>query len=146
MCMTLIAVGLSIAGSFMQAQMQASIAAQQAAIQKQQLKVDIENERIRSMAETNDRMDEWMRAEAANRAAISASGISQNISYEQGVAPYNKKVAARDVGRSQFNAEQRIGRARFEIQVANWRARTTARSAYTTAFADSLGAIGSALA
>lgn len=145
MCFELLAIGLSIAGSFMQANAQASIAAQQAKIQQQQLKVEMENERIKALQETNDRLDEWMRAEATNRAAIAASGVGQNISYDQGISVYNKKVAARDVGRSQFNAEQRIGRARYEIKVAKWKAKATAQSAYTTAFADSLGAIGSAL-
>jgi len=143
MCFELIGVALSIAGSFMQAQMQAQIAQQQAKIQAMQLKVEIENENIKSMADMNDRTTEWLRAESANKAAISASGLGSNISYDQGIAPYNKKVAYTDLARRGFERDQVVGRKRFEIKVAQWEANTTARSAYMTAAADSLGAIGS---
>jgi len=145
MCFELLAIAASIAGSFMTAQAQANNAAVQAKIQKTQLKVEIENEKIKMMQQTNDRMEQYMREEATNRAALSASGLQNNISYDQAIAPYNKKVVKKDIMRSDFEGGQKVGNSRYRIKVASAEAAMTANSAYTTAFADSIGAIGSAL-
>ena len=144
MCPPIIGLVVGIAASFAQAAMSSSIAKSQAAIEQQQLRVEMENERIAALGATNDRLEELRKAEASNRAALSAAGVD-NLSYATGIAPYNKSVAYRDISNVAFNAGQQIGRKKYEIAVAGWNARTNSRSAWMTAGASAAGDIGSYL-
>jgi hypothetical protein len=141
MCPPIIGVILTVVGSLATAAMGAGIAKQQALIEQRQLRTEIENERIKAIGATSDRLEDLRKAEATNRAVLSTSGVD-NISYIQGAAPYNQRVMARDVRRTEFNAGQEVGRKKYEIEVAGWRAKSTAMSGYVSAAADSLGAIG----
>jgi len=142
MCPPIIGLVLSVVGSLATAAMQAGIAKQQAKIEQQQLEVEMENERIKAIGDTNDRLEQLRVSEATNRGALSASGLDTNWSYVQGISPYNKQVATRDVGRQDFNAGQVVGRKKYEIQVAGWRAKATAASAFVSAGASIVGDIG----
>jgi hypothetical protein len=102
----------------------------------------MENERIKAIGDTTDRLEELRRAEATNRAALSASNV-ENVSYAQGIAPYNQRVAAHDVRRTEFNANQVVGRKKYEIAVAGWKAKTDTMSAFITAGAGILNDVGS---
>lgn len=143
MCPPIIGVVLGIVGAFAQAAMTTAVAKQQAEIERTQLKAEIENEQIAAMQKATDRLEELRRAEATNRAALSAVGLQTNLSYEQGIEPYNKTVATRDVERSNFNSGQVIGRKKYEIAVAGWKAKATSRSAFVEAGANAIGEIGS---
>lgn len=139
----LIGLGLSVGGSFLQAGSAASAAKAETKIANAQLKMDIENERIRGMQEASNRQEEYLRNESANRVAAAAgTGGGINISYEQGIAPWNKKVAVRDMSIIGFNTGQRIGRLRHQIKVNKWSAQSQARAAYVGAAADALGSVG----
>ena len=142
MCPPILGLVIGVIGSFAQYAMTSNMAKQQAIIEQRQLKTEIENERISAMQKTNDRLEELRKAEATNRAALSATGVSQNISYEEGISPYNKKVAYRDVERENFNSGQVIGRKKYEIAVAGWKAKATSRNALLTAGSEAIGAVG----
>jgi len=144
MCLPVIGLVMSVAGTFATAFMQSAMAKQQAAIEQRQLKTEIENEKLKAMADTNDRLESFRRDEASNRAALSALGFD-NQSYEQGVEPFNRKVVSRDVRSIEFNAGQEIGRKKYEIKVAGWRAKSTARSGFIEAGASAAGQVGSYL-
>lgn len=143
MCPPIIGVVLAVVGAAAQFAMTSQIAKQQAKIEQQQLRTEIANEEIRAMSVTNDRLEQLRREEASNRAAVAATGLAQNISYESAIAPYNTKVATRDVEREYFNSGQVIGRKKYEIKVAGWRAKATTASAGVTAVSDSIGEVGS---
>lgn len=138
----LIGLGLSVGSSFLTASMQAGAAKAEAKVANEQLKVDRENERIRGMQEQNERQESYLRAAASNRVAVAASGAGRSMSYEQGISPYNKGVAARDLQTMGFNTGQKVARMGYEIRVNKWNAKSAARSAYVGAAADSLGSIG----
>lgn len=138
----LIGLGFTAGASFLQAGMTASMANAQAQAANEQLRVDMENERIKGMQEANARQEEYLKNEASNRVAIASSGLSRNISYEQGLGPANKKVAARDIQTIDFNTGQRVGRMGYEIRVNRANARNAATSAYVGAAADTVGAVG----
>ena len=142
MCPPIIGLVLAVVGSLATAAMTANVARQQAKIEQQQLATEMENERIKAIGDTTDRLEELRRAEATNRAALSASN-AENLSYAYGIAPYNQRVAAHDVRRTEFNAGQIVGRKKYEIAVAGWRAKTDAASAYIGAGAKILGDVGS---
>ena len=144
MCLPIVGLVIGIAASFAQAAMTSQLAQNQAAIEQQQLRVEMENERISALGATNDRLEELRKAEASNRAALSAAGVD-NVSYVQAIAPYNARVAGRDIGNIGFNAGQQIGRKKYEIAVAGWRSRAEGRSAWTTAAATAAGDTGSYL-
>ena len=146
MCPPILGVIIGIVGSFAQAAMVGQQASAQAKIEQQQLKIEMENERISAMQKTNDRMEQFRKEEASNLAALSATGLQTNLSYEQGIAPYNTKVAHRDMDREFFNSGQTVGRKKYEIAVAGWKAKTTSRNAFMTAGIESIGAIGSHIA
>ena len=140
----LIGLGLSIGGSFLQASQTAGMANAQAKVANDQLKIDMANEKIRASQEQNLRQEQYLRAEASNRvAAAVGTGGGTNISYEKGIAPYNKGVARRDLQTSAFNSGQRIMRSKYQIGVNKWNAKAEGRAAYVGAAADSLGSIGS---
>ena len=142
MCLPIVGLVIGIAASFAQAAMTSQLAQSQAAIEQQQLRIEMENERIAALGATNDRLEEFRRAESSNRAALSTMGLIDNISYVRGIAPYNKRVAYRDVNRIDFNAGQQIGRKKYEIAVAGWRAKAEGVSAFTSAAASAAGSIG----
>jgi hypothetical protein len=133
----------TIGASFGSAMLASGAAKAEAQIEQAQLKTEIENERIKAMSETNNRLEQFRKDEASNRAALSALGVADNISYIQGIAPANRRVVARDVRSIQFNAGQEIGRKKYEIAVAGYRAKANSRTAYMQAASDSIGAIGS---
>jgi len=141
MCGPIVGIILSVVGSLATAAMGAQMAKQQAKIEQNQLRVEIENERIKAIGDTTDRLMELHKAEAMNRAALSASGFDENVSYVQGIMPYNTRVAGRDVGRTVFNSEQVVGRKKYEIAVAGWKAKAAATSGFIQAGVDSLGTI-----
>lgn len=113
-----VALAITVGTSLIEASVQSNAAKQQYAVQKQQHIMDMENERIKALAETNNRMEAFIRQEAANRAALSASGLQQNISYEQGIAPYNREVLSRDVATISYNRDVALGQSRYAISVA----------------------------
>lgn len=135
---------LSVGSSFLQASQQAQMAKYQADVQNQQLRVEMENERIKGMQEGNARQEEYLRNESSNRVASAvATGGGRNISYEQGIAPYNKGVVQRDMQTMGFNTGQRISRSKYQIKVNSWNSKAESAAAYTGAVADSLSAVGS---
>jgi hypothetical protein len=142
MCPPIIGVMLTIAGSLATAFMTSQVAKQQAKIETYQLQTEMENERIKAIGDTTDRLQELVRAQAMNRAALSTSGVD-NISYATGIFPYNERIASTDVARTQFNAGQVIGRKKYEIAVAGWRAKTESRSAWIGAGTKIAGDLGS---
>jgi hypothetical protein len=142
MCPPIIGLVLSVVGSLASAAMQAGIAKQQAQIEQQQLQVEMENERIKAIGDTNDRLEQLRVSESTNRAALSASGLDENVSYAQGIYGYNKRVATNDVARLDFNSGQILGRKKYEIEVAGWKAKTAAKTAFVEAGASILGDIG----
>ena len=143
MCIPLMLAGLALSavGSLATAAMTSANAKAQAQIEQQQLQTEIANEKNKAMADTNDRLEQYRKDEAANRAALSAMG-AENVSYMQGVAPYNRSVVGRDVRAIEYNMGQEVGRKKYEIAVAGWRAKATSRSAWLQAGSDSLGTIG----
>lgn len=139
----LIGLGLSIGASFLTASMQAGQAQAQAQVQNDQIRVDRENERIRGMQEQNARQEEYLRNTSSNRVAAALStGGGANMSYDQGIAPYNKGVARRDLQTMAFNTGQKIARSSFEIKVNKWNAKSAGQAAWTGAVADSIGSVG----
>jgi hypothetical protein len=133
---------MSVAGGFAEARYAGQQAAQEAKIEQEQLKIEMENERIKGMGDINDRLEEFRKAEAQNRAALSISGIDQNWSYREGILPGNYDVIKRDVGRLGFNAEQVVSRKKYEIEVAGWKAKATKKSAMVSAGANAIKQIG----
>ena len=148
MCIPIMLAGLALSavGSLATAAMTSAQAKQQALIEQRQLETEIRNEKIKGMADTNDRLEEFRKAEAVNRAVLSASGVDVNYSYLGGILPENRRVARRDIRGIEFNMGQQIGRKKYEIGVAGWRARTEARGAWIGAGAQILGNVGSAFA
>ena len=133
----------TIASSFGSAYINSAKAKQEAIIQQRQLKTDIENEKIKAMGETNDRLEQFRKDEAANRAALSAMNFD-NLSYREGIAPENREVVRRDVRRLEFNSGQEIGRKKYEIAVAGWRSKSESRVNYLNAGFETIGTLSSA--
>ena len=141
-----IPLGLQIGASFLQAGITSAVAKGQASAANQQLRVDMRNERIKGMQDANARQEEYLRNESANRVAASAAvGGGRNISFNQGVSPYNKEVARRDLQTLGYNTDQRIARGKYQIGVNRYNARAESIAAYGTATADSMRATASAL-
>lgn len=146
MGLPLIGLGLSVGASFLQAGSTAAAARAQNDVQNQQVRVDMENERIKGMQDANARQEEYLRNESANRVvAAAAVGGGRNLSYEQGISPHNKEVAARDLQSMEFNTGQRLARSRYQIRVNRFNTSAESRGAYVTAVAESAGALGSYL-
>lgn len=144
MGMPVIGLALSIGGSLLNGMMAAQSAQYQAEVQNQQLEVDRETTRIKAMTETNDRTEQYLRAESANRVAAAAAVLGgRNVSYEQGLQPYNKKVVGRDIANIGFNSRMEEDRMSYQIKVNKWNADVEGKSAMVTAFSDALGSIGS---
>jgi len=141
MCGPIVGIVLSVVSSLATAAMGAQMAKQQAEIEQSQLRVEMENERIKSIGDTTDRLMELRKSEAMNMAALSASGLDENVSYTQGIVPFNMQVAGNDIGRTIFNSDQVVGRKKYEIGVAKWKAKATAVSGFVQAGFDSLGTI-----
>lgn len=135
----LIALGITAAGSLLQAGLTSYAGNQQMKAENAQLKMDMENERIAALSEQNKRQEEFLRLASANEVAVAASGVS-NFSYQQGIAPYNKEVAGRDIQTIGFNSRMRTDRMRYQIGVNRAGARTQTVAAFGTAAADIAGA------
>lgn len=135
----LISVAATMVGSFMTAKVAADNAKMQAAITKQQNQIEMEQEKIKSISESNTRWEEYMRSEATNRAALSAAGVGRNISYWAAIAPKNKEVASRDVANIQYDSAARSNKLAYNIKVAKAEAGATARGAWATAASDTIG-------
>jgi signal-transduction protein with cAMP-binding, CBS, and nucleotidyltransferase domain len=144
MCLPIIGLGLTIAATFGQAMLTSAQAKQEAVIEQEQLRVEMENERIKGMGDTNDRLEQFRKDEAANRAALSTTGVS-NLSYSEALLPANQRIVQRDVRAIAFNAGQQIARKKYEIGVAGYRAKATGRGAFVEAGTRSVGEIGSYL-
>lgn len=141
-----IPLALQIGASFLQAGMTSAVSNAQTKAVNEQLKFDIKNERIKGMQDASARQEEYLRNESANRvAAAAAVGGGRNLSYEQGIAPYNKEVARRDLATIGFNTDQRIGRARYQIRVNRFNSRLETAAAYGTAAADSMRAVANTI-
>lgn len=135
---------LSVGASFVQARAQAQAMEAQMKFANQQLKFDMENERIRGMQEANNRQEEYLRNVGTNIVAASAATRGgRNYSYEQGIAPYNKEVARRDLATVDFNSGMERGRMALQIKANTYSAKLNSRNAYIGAVADSMGTIGS---
>lgn len=116
-------------GSLVQGVMGAQLANYQAKVANAQLKIDIENDKIRAASEENDRIEAYQRAESSNRVASAVlSGGGQNYSFDQGIAPYNKTVMARDVQTIGYNRDMEIGRKKYQIAVNKWGAKAEGTS------------------
>lgn len=138
----LIGLGLTAGSSFLTAGAQAQAANAQAQVANDQLKIDMENERIKGMQEASARQEEYLRNESANRVAAAALGGGINISYDQGIQPYNKKVMQRDLQTMGFNNEQTRLRMVHQIRVNKWNAKSQARAGFISAAADTVSAVG----
>lgn len=135
---------ISAGASFLQAGMQAQMAKGQAQVANQQLKYDMENERIKGMQEGTARQEAYLRDEATNRVAVAAAtGGGRNISFEQGVGVYNKDVMGRDIDTLRYNSGAKIGRMRYEIAVNRYNAKAQSRAAFIGAASDVAGSVGS---
>jgi hypothetical protein len=121
---------LGAAGSLVQGVMSAQAASAQAKVANEQLKIDMENDKIRAANEENDRIEMFQRAEGANAVASAlAVGGGQNFSYQQGIQPFNKSVVARDVATIGYNKDMAVGRAKYQIAVNKFTAKTEGRMA-----------------
>jgi hypothetical protein len=143
MSIPIIGLALSVGASLVGAMMQGQMAQYQAEVMNNQLEVDATNERIKAANEENQRQEEYQRAEATNRVAIAVSTGGRNYSYEQGVAPYNKTVMARDLGTIGFNSQMVQDRMAYQIKVNKWNANAESRSAMITGGVEAFSTIGS---
>lgn len=144
MGLPIIGLALSIGGSLINGVMQGAAAQRQAEIENKQLEVDRETERIRALQEGNDRQEQAFRAEATNKVAASiAAAGGRNYSYEQGIAPYNKQVVARDLATVGFNSTMEQGRMSYRIAVNSYQADMNSRMAMVGSFTDSLASVAS---
>lgn len=141
-----IPLALQIGASFLQAGLTSAVAKGQQDVANEQLKADMRNERIKGMQDANARQEEYLRNESANRVAASAAvGGGRNMSYAQGIAPYNKEVAGRDLATIGYNTDQRIARGRYQIRVNRYNTRAETFAAYGTAAADSMRSVATTL-
>lgn len=141
-----IPLALQIGASFLQAGMTSAVSNAQTKAVNEQIKADIRNERIKGMQDASARQEEYLRNESANRvAAAAAIGGGRNLSYEQGIVPYNKEVARRDLATIGYNTDQRIARARYQIRVNRFNSRLETAAAYGTAAADSMRAVANTM-
>lgn len=140
--MGLAAVGMiiSVASTMFEGYSTAKQAEYQAKVENQQLKIDMENERIRAMQEQSKRQEEYLKADSANRVAVAFSG-ARNISFEQGLSPKNKKTAGYDMQTIGFNSQMEIGRKKYQIKVNKFNATMTGRSAMIGAGLQSAGTV-----
>ena len=77
-------------------------------------------ENVKAASETADRFETMARQEASNRVANAVQmGGGVNLSYEQGIQPYNYGVASKDVANIEFNRSNTIARLRHNIKVNN---------------------------
>lgn len=142
----ILGLALSAGASFIQARAQAQAANAQMKFANEQLKFDMENERIRGMQEASNRQEEYLRNVGTNIVAASvATGGGRNFSYEQGIAPYNKEIARRDLATIGFNSQMERGRMALQIKANKFSAKVAGRNAYIGAAADTIGNIGSAM-
>jgi len=131
---------IGVGASLFEGQMAVNQADAQMQVANQQLRIDIENEKIRAMQEQNKRNTEYLRADSANRVAVAHSGI-RNISFEQGLSTFNQKKAYADMQTIEFNKEQEVGRKRYQIQVNRMNAQMEATSARIGSFFDAATAV-----
>jgi hypothetical protein len=140
--MGLAAVGmlLSVGSTMFEAYSTSQQAKYQAQVENQQLKIDMENERIRAMQEQSKRQEEYLKADSANRVAVAFSG-ARNISFEQGLSVKNKKTAGYDMQTIGFNSQMEIGRKKYQIKVNKFDAKMTGRSAMIGGALESAGTV-----
>jgi hypothetical protein len=145
MGLAVIGLAVSLVGSLVQGVMAGQAAKLEAEVANEQLKMDIETNKIEAMHEQNNRTEDYMRREAANRVAVAAAtgGFGSNVSYEQGIAPYNKTVWARDMATIGFNRDMTVGRKQYQIAANKVTAKATATSAMVGAAFDGFATIGS---
>lgn len=65
--------------------------------QRKQLNEEREIARLQAMEAENARLEEFRRTRAANLAAIAASGVGENRSFLQGIAPAEEKALGMDL-------------------------------------------------
>lgn len=146
MGLPILGLAISAGSSLISAGMQSAMAKGQAEVAKEQLKYDMENERIKGMQEGTARQEAYLRDESTNRVAIAAGmGGGRNVSYEQGIGPYNKDVMGRDIDTLRYNSAAKIGRMRYEIGVTRYNAEAQSRAAWIGAASDVAGSVGSYL-
>lgn len=146
MGLPILGLALTAGASFVQARAQAQAAQAQMKFANDQLKFDMENERIRGLQEASNRQEEYLRNLGTNIVAASAAtGGGSNFSFDQGIAPYNKEVARRDLAAIGFNNQMERGRMALQIKANTYSARANSRNAYIGAAADTVGAVGSAM-
>lgn len=140
--LTIMAIGAaaSSAGSFMQANAQNQAIAAQTKLANQQLKIDMENERIKGLQEANDRQEDYLRNYGSNVVAASAAvGGGRNISFDQGIEPYNKEVARRDLATTDFNYGMSRSRMAMQIKANTMSSKVNRRNNMISAGVDTLG-------
>lgn len=140
--LTIMAIGAaaSSAGSFMQANAQNQAIQAQTKLANQQLAIDMENERIKGLQEANDRQEEYLRNYGSNVVAASAAvNGGQNMSFDQGIAPYNKEVARRDMATTEFNTGMVRSRIASQIKANTYSAKMNRRNNMISAGVDTLG-------
>jgi hypothetical protein len=143
MCWMMLATTALTAGTAaIQAKQQKAAGNANAAVQASQLRVQMQEEKIRATAELNARLREYLSVQATNRANLSASGLQQNISYDTAIAPENRRVARTDMARTMFDSNMRRASSAYRVSVANWTADTGGRTAWLDAGLKVAGFVG----
>ena len=130
-----IGTGLSIFGSLQQGRQ----AKRQAAFEQQQLRIQMEQEKLATLQRMNDRNEELLANEKINRAFVFAKlGRDPSDRSFRAFMEKNRAIASEDVDRLQTQHVQTMGRLGTEIQAS----RMAAKNAKTGAL---LGASSAAL-
>lgn len=85
--------------------------------QKKQLNEEREIARLQAMEAENTRLEEFRRQRAANLAAIAASGVGENRSFLQGIAPAEEKALRLDLRNIRMGNTMAENRLAAQIRV-----------------------------
>lgn len=105
--------GLSIAS----ANANAAAQEEQLQIQQKQYVEQLQTERLQAAEAEANRLSEFRRQRAANLAAMAASGLSENMSFLQGIAPAEKKALGIDLANIRLGLLGQESRMADEIRV-----------------------------
>lgn len=86
-------------------------------LQNKQLSEERELARLQAIETENGRLEEFRRTRAANAAAIAASGVDENRSFLQGIAPAEERALARDLGNIRMGLATQTNRVADQIRV-----------------------------
>jgi hypothetical protein len=117
---TMLMAGLSIASTgmtMMGAQAEAGVRRAQIDTENRQLAEEREMLRIQAMKQENERLEEHRKLMAQNEAWLGASGLAENMAYEQAVIPANETAMKRDAQTIALNAQARDSRIADQIHI-----------------------------